>query len=84
MSKRFDVCVKEERDGKTYWNKVGVAFQGEKGVTVKLHLFPQTPFYLFDSEPKPDQNAGSRYGTSGAGNAAKHRGGPDDDTNLPF
>jgi hypothetical protein len=39
--KPFDVLVPVEREGKKpLWNKVGVAFEGTKGLTLKLDAIP--------------------------------------------
>ena len=44
--KRFDVCSPRERkDGKTYWQRVGSAFEGDKGIGIE-----------FDALPLPDKD----------------------------
>lgn len=44
MNKPFDVLVAVEREGKkTIWNRVGVAFEGTKGLTLKLDAIPVIP-----------------------------------------
>ena len=41
MNKPFDVLVAVEREGKkTLWNRVGVAFEGTKGLTLRLDAIP--------------------------------------------
>jgi len=41
MNKPFDVLVPVEREGKrTLWSKVGVAFEGAKGLTLRLDAVP--------------------------------------------
>lgn len=41
MNKPFDVLVPVEREGKkTLWNRVGVAFEGTKGLTLRLDAIP--------------------------------------------
>jgi hypothetical protein len=41
MNKPFDVLVPVEREGKKpLWNKVGVAFEGTKGLTLRLDAIP--------------------------------------------
>lgn len=72
MNKRFDVCVCEtNQDGKKFWNKVGVAFEGDKGVSLKLYMHPGMTLYLFDAKPKEP-------GKAGAGGAADY------DKEIPF
>lgn len=45
MGKRFDVCApRAGREGKTFWHRVGTAFEGEKGIGIE-----------FDSLPLPDK-----------------------------
>lgn len=44
MSKRFDICTpRKGRDDKTFWTRIGTAFQGEKGIQL-----------IFDALPLPD------------------------------
>lgn len=44
--KRYDVCSPRERkDGKTYWQRVGSAFEGDKGIGIE-----------FDALPLPDKD----------------------------
>jgi len=86
MSTRKRLCVRQEgKDGKVYWKEVGVGWEGEKGLTLSLHLFDK-PIFVFDAEEKQQEaprQQRSRYGNSGAGNSAKHTAG-DDDSDLPF
>jgi hypothetical protein len=45
MSKRYDVCApRSGKDDKTFWHRVGTAFEGEKGIGI-----------VFDSLPLPDK-----------------------------
>jgi hypothetical protein len=47
MAQRFDVCSpRPTKDGKTYWHRVGTAFQSDKG-SIGL---------IFDSLPLPDKD----------------------------
>lgn len=44
MSKRFDICVpRKGKDDKTFWTRIGTAWQNEKGVQL-----------VFDALPLPD------------------------------
>lgn len=44
MSKRFDICTpREGNNGKTYWTRIGTAFEGDKGIQL-----------VFDALPIPD------------------------------
>ena len=44
MSQRYDICTpRSGRDGKTYWTRIGTAWQNEKGTQL-----------VFDALPIPD------------------------------
>jgi hypothetical protein len=44
MSKRYDICTpREGSNGKTYWTRIGSAFEGDKGIQL-----------VFDALPLPD------------------------------
>lgn len=44
MSTRFDICTpRNGKDGKTYWTRIGTAWQNEKGTQL-----------VFDALPIPD------------------------------
>lgn len=38
---RYDVCVGQKgKDDKTFWKKIGVVLQGDKGFSMKLEAIP--------------------------------------------
>lgn len=38
---RYEICARKEgKDGKTFWNKIGVVFQTDKGFSMKLESVP--------------------------------------------
>lgn len=44
MSKRYDICTpRKGKDDKTFWTRIGTAFEGEKGIQL-----------IFDALPLPD------------------------------
>jgi hypothetical protein len=44
MSKRFDIASpRKGKDGRTYWTRIGTAFEGDKGIQL-----------IFDALPLPD------------------------------
>ena len=44
MSKRYDICTpRKGRDDKTFWTRIGTAFEGDKGIQL-----------IFDALPLPD------------------------------
>lgn len=68
MTKRYDVCsprTRKDRDGnpKTYWTKVGSAWEGDKGISITFDALPipdekgECRVSLF--EPKPKEGAAS-------------------------
>ena len=83
MANRWDVCSPRERDGKTYWIRVGTAFEGKDG---------KPPMILLDALPIVGQDGacklvlfepkekGERANTSAHGGGAKHH----DPTEPPF
>lgn len=41
MSKRYDVMSpRPKKDGGTYWHRVGLAFEGEKGISIEFNSLP--------------------------------------------
>lgn len=41
MSKRFDVMSpRTKKDGGTFWTRVGMAFEGEKGISIEFSSLP--------------------------------------------
>lgn len=44
MNKRYDICTpRKGRDDKTFWTRIGTAFEGDKGIQL-----------IFDALPLPD------------------------------
>lgn len=44
MTKRYDICTpRKGKDDRTFWTRIGTAFQGEKGIQL-----------IFDALPLPD------------------------------
>lgn len=44
MAKRYDICTpRKGRDDKTFWTRIGTAWEGEKGIQL-----------VFDALPLPD------------------------------
>ena len=62
MSKRFDICTpREGSNGKTYWTRIGSAFEGEKGIQLVFDALPiadskgRVVANLFEPRPKEQQ-----------------------------
>lgn len=61
---RLDAMSAREKDGKTYWNRVGVAFPAKQGPgwTVYLDSVPapvEGQYKIILMEPKPREGSGS-------------------------
>jgi hypothetical protein len=76
-SKRFDICTpRKSKDGKTFWTRIGTAFDGDKGIQLIFDALPipdaegRCVANLF--EPKPREDAPARQ-------AAPAGVGPQDD-----
>lgn len=60
MSQRFDICTpRAGKDGKTYWTRIGTAWQGEKGIQLVFDALPlpdsegRCVANLFEPKPRP-------------------------------
>jgi hypothetical protein len=95
MSSRFDVCVPRKRKGKdgeekTFWVRVGAAFQNEKGTQIILDALPlpdgEGRCVLMLFEPKERQDGGGGQGGERAAPRPAGGGGSfaDMDDDLPF
>lgn len=64
MSKRYDICTPRKNNDKTYWTKIGSAWQSDKGIQLVFDALPlpdadgRCVANLF--EPKPRDGDGSR------------------------
>jgi len=90
---RFDICTpRKGKDDKTYWTKIGTAWQGDKGIQLVFDALP-----LPDSEgrcvanlfePKPRDGAGQSNGRQQSSQQSSNRGGfaddLDDSDSIPF
>lgn len=83
MSTRYDIMTpRKGRDGKTYWNRIGTAWEGDKGIQLVFDALPlpdaegRCVANLF--EPKPRDGGQQRQQPSG-NNCAD-----DLDDHIPF
>jgi len=74
MSTRFDICTpRASKDGKTFWTRIGTAWQNEKGIQLVFDALPlpdaegRCVANLF--EPKP-RDGGQQSGSQGRGRIA--------------
>lgn len=65
MSKRYDVLSPRKRQDKTYWHKVGSAWEGAKGINIVLDSLPlpdaegRVSISLFEPREKSEAPASS-------------------------
>ena len=90
MSKRFSVVQAKEIPGrdKPIWMKHGVAFEGPKGLSIKLESLPlpnkDGEVWLKLFEDDGTQNGGSGGGSRSGGSGSGGRGREDLDDSIPF
>jgi hypothetical protein len=81
MNKRLDICTpRKSKDGKTFWTRIGTAWEGDKGTQLVFDALP-----IPDSEGRvvanlfePRDNGGQRA-SSGRGEARQSYADQDDD-----
>lgn len=83
MNKRYDVVTpRKKQDGGTWWHRVGIAFDGDKGITLFMDSLPlpdaegRTVLKLFEPREKP------QAARSGSGSRSDPQAPLDDD--IPF
>ena len=88
MAKRFDVLTPRKGKDKTFWHRVGTAWEGDKGINITFDSLPmpdaegRCSVSLFEPRDNSQQGGGNRPqgGSQGRGNAH-----PDDlDDNVPW
>lgn len=91
MAKRFDVLApRKKRDGGTFWHRVGIAFEGDKGINIVFDSLPlpddqgRVSVSLF--EPRDQQGGNRQQGNSGGGFGGGNTGGfgAELDDQVPF
>jgi hypothetical protein len=67
MNKRYDICTpRESSQGKTFWTRIGTAFEGEKGIQLVFDALPlpdskgRVVANLFEPKPRDGQQTQSR------------------------
>lgn len=86
-NKRYDICTpRKGRDDKTFWTRIGVAWEGDKGIQLVFEALPlpdaegRCVANLF--EPREDNRSGARDRQ-----ASQDRAQPqytDDGADIPF
>lgn len=91
MSKRYDVCAPRagREEGKTFWHRVGTAFESEKGIGIIFDSLPlpdkdgRVTVRLF--EPRERQQGAAQAGAGQEPAPAARRGSvKPDDSDIPF
>lgn len=69
MSTRFDICTpRKSKDGKTFWTRIGTAWQSDKGIQLVFDALPlpdaegRCVANLFEPKPRDGQQSGGRQG----------------------
>jgi hypothetical protein len=67
MSTRFDICTpRKGRDDKTYWTRIGTAWQNDKGIQLVFDALPipdsegRVVANLFEPKPRENTQPGQR------------------------
>ena len=67
MSTRFDICTpRKGRDDKTYWTRIGTAWQNDKGIQLVFEALPlpdsegRCVANLFEPKPRENTQTGQR------------------------
>jgi hypothetical protein len=73
-SKRYDICApRKGRDDKTFWTRIGTAFEGDKGIQLIFDALPlpdaegRCVANLFEPRPKEGQQTTRQPATSDDG-----------------
>lgn len=71
MAKRYRVMTPTEREGKTYWDKCGMVFEGKNGsISGTLACLPVNgKIVLFEDDGSKPGNGGPRGGNGDDGGA---------------
>jgi hypothetical protein len=82
MTTRYDICTpRKGRDDKTYWTRIGTAFQGDKGIQLIFDALP-----IADSEGRVVANLFEPRERTGGGTTPRRDLAPagDLDDDVPF
>lgn len=76
MATRFDICTpRPTKDGKTFWVRIGTAWQGDKGIQLVFDALPipdaegRCCANLFEPKPRDGQGGGRQRQREGADNS---------------
>jgi len=85
MNTRFDICTpRKSKDGKTFWTKIGTAWQSDKGTQLVFDALPlpdsegRCVANLFEPKPR-EQSQGNQGGGGWHGKPPA-----DDEDGIPF
>lgn len=90
-NKRYDICVpRKGRDDKTYWTKIGTAWEGDKGTQLVFDALPlpdgegRCVANLFEPKPRETDGGGRRQSADADRADARGRSLPNDlDDEIP-
>lgn len=72
MSKRLDICTPRKNGDKTYWTKIGSAWQNDKGIQLVFDALPipdaegRCVANLFEPKPRDGQRQERRQAGAGS------------------
>ena len=80
MSRRYDICApRKGRDDKTFWTRIGTAWEGDKGIQLVFDALP-----LPDSEGRCVANLFEPRESNGGQRQQPARQTADLDVDVPF
>lgn len=90
MAKRYDICTPRKNGDKTYWTRIGSAWQNDKGIQLVFDALPipdaegRCVANLFEPKSRDDRGGGSVSNNSR--NQSQNSGWGADDLNddIPF
>lgn len=91
MSNRFDICTpRKGTDGKTYWNRIGTAWQNDKGIQLVFDALPipdsegRCVANLFEPKARDDRERSAQGDRQQARSRAQEPVRDDLDDNIPW
>lgn len=89
MATRFDICApRKGKDDKTFWHRIGTAWQGDKGIQLVFDSLPipdadgRCVANLFEPKPRDDRERSAQGDRQQA--QQRSQGWGDDGDSVPF
>lgn len=87
-NKRYDICAPRKGRDKTFWHRIGTAWEGDKGIQLVFDSLPlpdsegNVKAYLF--EPRDNNSTGYRGGNSNTQSSAQQNTADELEDSIPF